>query len=164
MEEAQASGDDDLRLPLLRFAEASGMAFQRLGIPSCSEPNAAAPSTACRDDGGGGGGGGGGEAASGACGQGATLLQTIANVINIFVGIGLLSMPYAVMRGGWMALGFLAALVSLFATSGQARGNASPPPAPAACDAFASHCTCTASSNPWYWSATLCPPVLLTCS
>ena len=64
---------------------------------------------------------------------------------NIFVGIGLLSMPYAVMRGGWMALVFLAALVSLFATSGQARGSA----LPTACDALPLHCTCTASSNPW---------------
>ncbi|KAL4428159.1 hypothetical protein ABPG75_002248 [Micractinium tetrahymenae] len=61
----------------------------------------------------GGGGAGGGAAA------GASLSATIFNVLNIYVGLGLLTMPYACMKGGWAALGFLLVLVPLFATSGQ---------------------------------------------
>lgn len=45
--------------------------------------------------------------------------QTCAIVLNIFVGLGLLSMPFAVMKGGWVALIALGLLVPLFAASGQ---------------------------------------------
>ncbi|KAI7835542.1 hypothetical protein COHA_010558 [Chlorella ohadii] len=49
----------------------------------------------------------------------ATLLQTLANFLNIFVGTGMQSMPYALMRGGWLALGALLLIMPLFALSGQ---------------------------------------------
>ena len=39
--------------------------------------------------------------------------------INIFVGLGLLSMPYAMRLSGWGGLGALAALTSLFWLSGK---------------------------------------------
>ncbi|KAL4858773.1 Translation initiation factor IF-2 [Chlorella vulgaris] len=54
-----------------------------------------------------------------ACPRGASVPQTCAIVLNIFVGLGLLSMPFAVMKGGWVALIALGLLVPLFAASGQ---------------------------------------------
>lgn len=36
--------------------------------------------------------------------EGTTPFQTAFNILNIFVGTGLLGMPYAMMRGGWAAL------------------------------------------------------------
>lgn len=51
--------------------------------------------------------------------RGTSLGQTCANLINIFVGLGLLSMPFALMKGGWVALVALAILVPLFGCSGQ---------------------------------------------
>lgn len=59
------------------------------------------------------------EGSGGGTAAGATLLATIFNILNIFVGLGLLTMPYACMKGGWAALAVLLVLVPLFATSGQ---------------------------------------------
>lgn len=50
---------------------------------------------------------------------GTTLLQTTGNILNVFVGTGLLSMPFALRKGGWAALGVQALLLPLFALSGQ---------------------------------------------
>ncbi|KAL4443562.1 hypothetical protein ABPG75_011299 [Micractinium tetrahymenae] len=50
---------------------------------------------------------------------GTTLLQTTGNILNVFVGTGLLSMPFALRMGGWVALGVQALLLPLFALSGQ---------------------------------------------
>lgn len=50
---------------------------------------------------------------------GASLRQTVFNVANIYIGLGLLTMPFATAKGGWAALLALALLVPLFALSGQ---------------------------------------------
>ncbi|KFM27547.1 Vacuolar amino acid transporter 1 [Auxenochlorella protothecoides] len=50
--------------------------------------------------------------------EGATFTQTLFNVINIFVGLGLLSTPYAYRAGGYIAGVALLLLSSLFCLSG----------------------------------------------
>jgi hypothetical protein len=60
-------------------------------------------------------GGGSNEGSS----QRSTLLHTLLNFLNIFVGTGMQSMPYALMRGGWLALAALILIMPLFALSGQ---------------------------------------------
>ena len=52
---------------------------------------------------------------------------------NIFIGLGLLTIPYAVKKGGWAALGALGLLVPLFGCSGRlicAAFDCLPPRAP----------------------------------
>ena len=48
-----------------------------------------------------------------------TLTLTPMPAANIFIGLGLLTIPYAVKKGGWAALGALGLLVPLFGCSGQ---------------------------------------------
>ncbi|KAK9825697.1 hypothetical protein WJX81_006348 [Elliptochloris bilobata] len=50
--------------------------------------------------------------------EGATVLQAVFNVVNIFIGMGMLSMPYAVMLGGWLSLGALVVAAAVFCVSG----------------------------------------------
>ncbi|KAK9806857.1 hypothetical protein WJX72_005136 [[Myrmecia] bisecta] len=50
---------------------------------------------------------------------GASVLQTASNVINVFMGIGLLSMPYAMRLSGGVGLLALAATTALFCLSGK---------------------------------------------
>lgn len=47
------------------------------------------------------------------------ILQAAVLQINIFVGMGLLSMPYAMKLSGWLGLVGLAALTALFCLSGK---------------------------------------------
>mmetsp|Transcript_13585 Transcript_13585/g.41061 ORF Transcript_13585/g.41061 Transcript_13585/m.41061 type:complete len:381 (+) Transcript_13585:378-1520(+) len=49
---------------------------------------------------------------------GATFAQTAFNLQNVFMGIGLLSMPYAMRLSGWMGLVALTLASALFCTSG----------------------------------------------
>ncbi|DBB09681.1 hypothetical protein WJX82_002703 [Trebouxia sp. C0006] len=50
--------------------------------------------------------------------QATTVAQTMFNVANLFIGLGLLSTAYALKLGGWMALLGLAANAACFATAG----------------------------------------------
>jgi len=47
----------------------------------------------------------------------ATILQTSVIIVSIYVGLGLLSQPYAIHLGGWAALAALAGVAALFYTS-----------------------------------------------
>ncbi|KAL3142963.1 hypothetical protein ABBQ38_003248 [Trebouxia sp. C0009 RCD-2024] len=51
--------------------------------------------------------------------HGSTLVQGTFNLINIFMGLGLLSMPYAMRLSGWLGLAAMAALTCLFCLSGK---------------------------------------------
>mmetsp|Transcript_10239 Transcript_10239/g.26245 ORF Transcript_10239/g.26245 Transcript_10239/m.26245 type:complete len:454 (+) Transcript_10239:387-1748(+) len=48
----------------------------------------------------------------------ATVLHSVFNVVNLFMGVGLLSLPYATKLGGWMALPALVLASALFCFSG----------------------------------------------
>mmetsp|Transcript_32242 Transcript_32242/g.91443 ORF Transcript_32242/g.91443 Transcript_32242/m.91443 type:complete len:504 (+) Transcript_32242:419-1930(+) len=48
----------------------------------------------------------------------ATVLHSIFNVVNLFMGVGLLSLPYSFRLGGWLATPALALATLLFAFSG----------------------------------------------
>lgn len=54
-----------------------------------------------------------------ACHAGASVQQTTFNLINVFMGIGLLSMPYAMRLSGWAGLGGLLLAATLFCISGK---------------------------------------------
>jgi len=47
----------------------------------------------------------------------ATVLHSVFNVVNLFMGVGLLSLPYATKLGGWMSLPALGIASMLFAFS-----------------------------------------------
>ncbi|KAK9821002.1 hypothetical protein WJX74_000120 [Apatococcus lobatus] len=49
--------------------------------------------------------------------HGASILSATFNMVNIYVGVGLLSMPYAMRLAGWAGLAGLVAAVCLFGTS-----------------------------------------------
>lgn len=51
--------------------------------------------------------------------SGSSLMQGTFNLINIFMGLGLLSMPYAMRLSGWLGILALAALTCLFCLSGK---------------------------------------------
>eukprot|EP00854_Cymbomonas_tetramitiformis_P024230 gene24230-29427_t len=48
-----------------------------------------------------------------------SLTQSVFNVINTYVGLGLLSKPYAVKLGGWVSLAVLLVLTCLFNFTGK---------------------------------------------
>jgi hypothetical protein len=50
--------------------------------------------------------------------RGATVLHSVFNVINLFMGVGLLSLPYAMRLGGWSAAVALVVVTVLFGFSG----------------------------------------------
>lgn len=50
---------------------------------------------------------------------GTTLRETVFNVLNIYVGLGLLSKPYAIARGGWLSLVALALLCAVANVTGK---------------------------------------------
>eukprot|EP00884_Botryococcus_braunii_P012581 jgi/Botrbrau1/21323/Bobra.0184s0033.1 len=51
--------------------------------------------------------------------EGTTRVQATINVVNIYMGIGLLSMPYAMRLGGWLAIGALFLATTTFCYSGR---------------------------------------------
>ncbi|CAK0784981.1 hypothetical protein CVIRNUC_008186 [Coccomyxa viridis] len=51
--------------------------------------------------------------------EGATLFQATFNMVNIFMGIGLLSMPFAMRQGGWVGMLALAIATAVFCISGK---------------------------------------------
>ncbi|CAL8462945.1 g2479 [Coccomyxa elongata] len=51
--------------------------------------------------------------------EGATLFQATFNMVNIFMGIGLLSMPFAMKQGGWVGMAALAVATAVFCLSGK---------------------------------------------
>eukprot|EP00756_Hemistasia_phaeocysticola_P065501 Hpha_TRINITY_DN8598_c0_g1::TRINITY_DN8598_c0_g1_i1::g.146554::m.146554/K15015/SLC32A, VGAT; solute carrier family 32 (vesicular inhibitory amino acid transporter) len=51
--------------------------------------------------------------------DGATRLQTGFNILNLYVGLGLLSQPYAFAKGGWVTAGMLALSALLFSYTGK---------------------------------------------
>ena len=51
--------------------------------------------------------------------HGATVLHSVFNVVNLFMGVGLLSLPYAIHLGGWAAAAALVIVTVLFGYSGQ---------------------------------------------
>lgn len=48
---------------------------------------------------------------------GTSFKQTCFNTVNLFLGVGLLSMPYALKIGGWVALAPLVLAAALFCLS-----------------------------------------------
>lgn len=51
--------------------------------------------------------------------HGATAAQTTFNLVNVYMGIGLLSMPYAMRLSGWSGLATLAIAAAVFCASGK---------------------------------------------
>ncbi|KAK9907651.1 hypothetical protein WJX75_007699 [Coccomyxa subellipsoidea] len=51
--------------------------------------------------------------------DGATVFQATFNMVNIFMGIGLLSMPFAMKQGGWIGMAALAGATAVFCLSGK---------------------------------------------
>lgn len=45
--------------------------------------------------------------------------QTMFNLVNVYMGIGLLSMPYAMRLSGWSGLAALAIAAAVFCASGK---------------------------------------------
>ena len=45
-------------------------------------------------------------------------MHSIFNVVNLFMGVGLLSLPYSIKIGGWMAMPALILATLMFALSG----------------------------------------------
>jgi hypothetical protein len=79
-------------------------------------------------DSGGGGGGGSGGSSGGSSSQiaverpkgNSSTGQAMANSVNILLGVGLLSVPYALQQGGWAGLGVLATLGAMTNYTGKA--------------------------------------------
>ena len=63
-----------------------------------------------------------------------TTLQAMVNSVNVLLGVGLLSMPYALQQGGWAGLGVLAMLGAITNYTGKAlircQRSGSRPPLP----------------------------------
>ncbi|CAL5228951.1 g12183 [Coccomyxa viridis] len=51
--------------------------------------------------------------------EGASLFQATFNMVNIFMGIGLLSMPYAMSQSGWLGMVALGIATAVFCISGK---------------------------------------------
>jgi len=63
-------------------------------------------------------------AATGSVSAAATTLHTSFIIVSIYVGLGLLSQPYAIKLGGWTSLGLLVITAALFYTSAIFLGKA----------------------------------------
>lgn len=118
---AAAAGAHQARVALLGLSAALAARPPTERCPEAAPTNARPPllppcSGGSGDD---AEGGGGGDDAAPPPSLGASLSQTVFNIANIYIGLGLLTMPYAAMKGGWLAVGVLAALVPLFALSGR---------------------------------------------
>jgi vesicular inhibitory amino acid transporter len=50
---------------------------------------------------------------------GTSVLESVCNVLNVYVGLGLLSKPYAIAMGGWLSVGALAVLCAVANVTGK---------------------------------------------
>eukprot|EP00879_Flechtneria_rotunda_P024548 GHRR01026027.1.p2 GENE.GHRR01026027.1~~GHRR01026027.1.p2 ORF type:complete len:147 (+),score=43.02 GHRR01026027.1:753-1193(+) len=62
-------------------------------------------------------------AANGAIMQGASMPATVFNLVNVIMGAGYVSIPFALRQGGWAALAILGLLGAVFLYTGKLQGH-----------------------------------------